>query len=213
MNGRLISRHRLPDTKMWVIVPVKELAHSKSRLAAVLPAEDRAELTRQLLRRTLRVLGQAPGAAGVIVVSRDTAVAQIAATYGAIPLAEKVGAGLNGAIRLGLQKAAAMGTSQVLILPSDLPFLRVEDVAVMGDPSSPAILIANDRNGTGTNALRLPLPTEFWVQYGRNSYHKHLAEARRLNLTIHTITSATLQFDLDTPQDWREFVTQEVQLL
>ncbi|NKQ35842.1 MAG: hypothetical protein HF973_09535, partial [Chloroflexi bacterium] len=138
------------------------------------------------------------------VISRDTAVAQIAATHGAIPLAEKAGAGLNEAIRLGLQKAAAMGASQALILPSDLPFLRVEDVAVMGDPSSSAILIASDRSGAGTNALRLPLPTEFEMQYGRNSYHKHLAEARRLNSPIHTIASPTLQFDLDTPQDWQE---------
>lgn len=198
---------------MWAIVPVKELANSKSRLAAVLSAEERAALTRRLLRRTLGVLGQAPGVAGIFVVSRDTAVTQIAAACGAIPLAEKAGAGLNGAIRLGLQKAAVLGASQALILPSDLPFLRVEDVAVMGDISSPAILIASDRSGTGTNALRLPLPTEFWVQYGRNSYPKHLAEARRLNSPIHTITSPTLQFDLDTPQDWREFVTQEVQLL
>ncbi len=194
---------------MWTIVPVKELANSKSRLTAVLSAEDRAALTRWLLRRTLRVLAQSPEVAGVLVVSRDTAVAQIAVTYGAIPLAEKAGAGLNGAIRLGLQKAAAMGASQALILPSDLPFLRVADVAVMGNSSSSAILIASDRSGTGTNALRLPLPTEFWVQYGRNSYHKHLAEARRLNFPIRTITSPTLQFDLDTPQDWQEYVTKK----
>jgi len=40
---------------MWAIVPVKELANSKSRLAAVLSAEERAALTRRLLRRTLGV--------------------------------------------------------------------------------------------------------------------------------------------------------------
>ncbi len=198
---------------MWVIVPVKELANSKSRLTAVLSSEERATLTRRLLRRTLRVLGQSPGVAGVLVVSRDTAVTQIAVTYEAISLAEAAGAGLNGAIRLGLQKTAAMGASQALILPSDLPFLRVEDVAVLGEPSAPDILIASDRVGTGTNALRLPLPTMFRVQYGRNSYYKHLAEARRLNHPSHTIASPTLQFDLDTPQDWQEYVTQEVQLL
>ena len=189
---------------MWTIVPVKELARSKSRLAAVLSAEDRAALTRQLLRRALRVLGQSPGVAGVIVVSRDTAVTQIAAAHGAIPLAEEAGAGLNGAVRLGLAAAAERGAAQALILPSDLPFLRVEDVAKMANTAPAAVLIAADRAGRGTNALRLPLPTAFRVSYGRDSYAKHLAEAGRLHLPIHTITSPTLQFDLDTPQDWRE---------
>lgn len=198
---------------MWVILPVKELAHSKSRLTAVLSAKERAALTRQLLRRTLRVLERSPDVAGMLVVSRDTVVTQIAAIYGAISLAEESGAGLNGAIRLGLQTAVEMGASQALILPSDLPFLGVEDVRLMGEQGPTSVLIASDRAGQGTNALRLPLPTEFRVQYGRNSYHKHLVEARRLHLPIHTITSPTLQFDLDTPQDWREFVTQEVQLL
>ncbi len=194
---------------MLVIMPVKELARSKSRLAGVLPAEDRAAVTRRLVRRTLGVLGQAPGVAGVIVVSRDTAVAQIAFTYGATPLAEEAGAGLNGAIQLGLDKAVKLQAAQALILPSDLPFLRVEDVDRMVNTAPAAVLIASDRAGTGTNALRLPLPTEFRVQYGRDSYRKHLAEAGRLNLPIHTITSPTLQFDLDTPQDWQELLLVE----
>ena len=42
-------------TDRWLVVPVKRLAHAKSRLAGVLPAAARTELVTQVLLHTLDV--------------------------------------------------------------------------------------------------------------------------------------------------------------
>ena len=63
---------------IWAIVPVKPLRDSKSRLAHILSADQRAELTGQMLGRVLDVLGIVTAVTRTMVVSRDPAVLKIA---------------------------------------------------------------------------------------------------------------------------------------
>ena len=57
---------------LWAIVPVKPLRRGKSRLAATLTDDERAELNRMLLERTLRTLIDLKEVEEVLVVSRDS---------------------------------------------------------------------------------------------------------------------------------------------
>ena len=57
---------------LWAIVPVKPLRRGKSRLAGTLSDEERAELNRLLLERTLKTLIDLKEVAEVLVVSRDS---------------------------------------------------------------------------------------------------------------------------------------------
>ncbi|MCP4358168.1 MAG: 2-phospho-L-lactate guanylyltransferase [Chloroflexi bacterium] len=190
---------------IWAIIPVKSLQHTKSRLTAVLSASERAHLTSHLLTRLLIILDNTPEVAQIIVVSRDETIGRVARQHNAIPLVESPEAKLNAAVHTGVNFAAAQGARQLLILPSDLPFLTRDDVAVVCAPlpsTSPSLIICPDRHQRGTNALCLPSDCSFQFQFGPDSFQQHLQEARRGRLTPHIIHTPGWQFDLDTVEDW-----------
>ncbi len=187
----------------WAVIPVKTLAETKSRLTAVLSPTQRASLTQFLLRRTLNVLAISGVVDQVVVVSRDTAVRQLAATHGALTLAEPAGAGLNGAIQEGARLAAIAHAFRLLVLPADLPFLTAVDVQI-GANSTPqlAMGICPDRHEQGTNGLLLPAQVDFPFQFGEGSFQKHVLAARYGRMTPHIVRIPGWQFDLDTAEDW-----------
>jgi 2-phospho-L-lactate guanylyltransferase len=212
-----ISRFTPPfnlTMSVWAIIPVKSLYQSKSRLARVLSAGQRAELTGQLLRRTLAVLAQSPAIDQLLVVSNDAAVLEIAAQYGAATLREGPKPGLNSAITQAVQVATAHQAAAALILPADLPFIQPEDIAMMVEAAetthssiltsqhSSEIVICPDHKDEGTNALLLNLPSSFTFHYGVSSFSRHLQKVEQLGLACHVVHAPGLKFDLDTEEDW-----------
>ena len=113
---------------IWVLIPVKSLLESKRRLSHLLPAEQRAELISDLLRRELSILNQVPDIGEVLVISSDPTVWAIARQHGALVEEEQDARGLNVAVTRGMAVAARNGASAVLILPADLPFITSSDV-------------------------------------------------------------------------------------
>ncbi len=187
---------------IWAIIPVKSLAETKSRLAAVLSPTERASLTQFLLQRTLDVLTASGVVEQVVVVSRDTAVQQLATTQNALTMAEPPGAGLNGAIQEGARLAALAHATRLLVLPADLPFLTAVDVqTVANNTPQLAMGICPDRHEQGTNGLLLPAQVDFPFQFGVGSFPKHVA-AGYGRLTPYIVRTPGWQFDLDTVEDW-----------
>ena len=59
---------------IWAIVPVKPIQRAKSRLAKVLSRDERATLSRQLLKNTLDTLSEVTQVERTLVISRDSEV-------------------------------------------------------------------------------------------------------------------------------------------
>lgn len=190
--------------KPWLLVPAKPLHEAKSRLASVLPASQRAAVSAHLLERTLHIAATAGCFAQMLVVSRDPAALALADRCGALPLTESV-ADLNVAAEQACQHASSLGATAALILPADLPHLRTTDLhaLVAAFDESKRVAIAPSRDG-GTNALLLPLPAPFALAFGLNSYCMHRRRIRAAGYAPQTVLTATLRFDLDTPQDWEK---------
>ncbi|MEZ4643193.1 MAG: 2-phospho-L-lactate guanylyltransferase [Chloroflexota bacterium] len=197
---------------IWAIIPVKPLRTSKTRLAHVLSAEQRADLIRNCLLHTLAVLQQLPAIAGSWVISSDAVVLATAMAQGAQVLAEEKPCGLNAAVQWGLQTAVHAHADGILILPADLPFMTPGDVTMMIDAvrvhegnGRAYMAICPDEQRTGTNALLLYPTTPFTFHYGPGSFQQHLAEARRRQRIPVVTTTPGLQFDLDTETDWQKY--------
>jgi 2-phospho-L-lactate guanylyltransferase len=183
-----------------VVVPVQAFEHAKSRLGAVLDAEERRDLVEHLLLATLAAALATPDVAEVLVVSPDPEVLDVAATAGARPVAQR-SRGLNPA----LQEARAVAAgSRLLVLPSDLPGLRPPDIARVldaGDAAgSPSIVLAPDRHGTGTNALLLDPPDAIDPAFGGDSRAGHAWLAASADIPFTEVTGV-LDLDVDTPED------------
>ena len=189
---------------IWAILPVKPLSQSKTRLAHILSQAERATLTQHLLEHTLEILQAVPQIDQILVVSRDETVLNTARRYHTHTFTESAPFELKTAVTQATKYATLQAVDRILIIPADLPFLQAYEIQNILNKvsSSESCIICPDEKQNGTNAFILPPSTNFQFQYGPNSYQKHLIEAKRLNLTIQTITTPGISFDLDTEADW-----------
>lgn len=186
----------------WLLVPVKPLDEAKSRLAPILTSAERSDLTRRLLQRTLMLAQQSGLFSCLLVVSRDPEVWELAQSSGGCALAE-AGDGLNRALLQGAAYAGRHRADSLLILPADLPLLRLQDLAALcalGETGDGTV-IGPAQEG-GTNALHLRLPPVLPFCFGENSFARHMAAAGAAGLAPQVYDSASLRFDLDQPAHW-----------
>jgi 2-phospho-L-lactate/phosphoenolpyruvate guanylyltransferase len=191
---------------LHILVPCKALALGKSRLSPMLSAPERAALCAELLRRTLDCALAIVPDERCHLVSADAAAADIAMARRVGTLAEPPEAGLNRALAAARDALCADTAAAVLVLPIDLPLASARAlqglVAVNG-----AVVAAPDRHGRGTNALYLAAAaaSTFTFRFGSGSLAAHRAEAEARGLTFHLFDDQALAFDLDEPEDLRDW--------
>jgi 2-phospho-L-lactate guanylyltransferase len=185
------------------IIPVGTLDGAKSRLGAVLDAEERLELTMLLARRTIAAAVATAGIAETIVVTPDDAIRRLADELGARPFRQR-DRGLNHGITAARDEAIAAGADAVVILPIDLPDITpaaIEDVLTpLADPQRPLVTIVPDRHGRGTNALLIAPPDAIEVCFGGDSRQAHVAAAKMAEARLVEL-GGPLALDVDTPDD------------
>jgi 2-phospho-L-lactate guanylyltransferase len=185
------------------IVPVGTLAGSKSRLGAVLDAEEREELALRLATTTIRAVLEATRIGETIVITPDDTVRDLAASLGARPIRQRAG-GLNRGIDLARDEAVAAGASAILIVPIDLPDVTPAAIdavaAALDDPRRPLVAIVADRHGRGTNALLIAPPDAIGPCFGGDSHAAHVAAAASAGAALIEL-DGPLTIDLDTPDD------------
>jgi len=186
-----------------VIVPLKAIKKSKTRLSR-LRLEDRAKLTRAMLRNVLVALGKARGISDVTVVSGDRTVSRIARRYGAKFLWEGRRPGLNEAVKLAIAKLEQGETGAAMIIHADLPFLTSQDIDRFVTRSKDCqIAIVPCKNGTGTNALLLRPPNAIPPVFGEGSYKMHVSLAKKTGVQWKVLRIRGIQFDVDDLRDLR----------
>ena len=183
------------------IVPVRSLSDGKRRLAGAMDDAARAALNEEFLVHALALAGALPGP--TLLVSPDEAVAAHPAAADAVHVADP-GLGLNTAVEAGREAARRLGAARIVVLPSDLPTARPEDVLALANAASP-VAVAPDRHRRGTNGLALDAGLDFAFRFGAGSFAAHMAEAARLGVAAQALDNSGLALDIDTPQDWRDW--------
>ena len=186
----------------YAIIPVKPLNRAKSRLARALKAPTRAALVRSIFSRTLDVVALVNRIDGVIVVSRDLTILELARQRGAITLMES-DSGLNPAITQAAHWAVQRHARSVIVIPVDLPLITSADLDAVIDRAEEerCIVIAPDRHEDGTNVLLVRPPDAIQFTYGASSFKAHRTQAIERGLLVHEYRSPTTAFDIDVPDD------------
>jgi len=206
MTGKRIRK----TGPIHAIVPLKIIKQSKTRLSG-LSSKDRRKLTIAMLSNVLVALRKSRKIDDVIVVSGDKGVSRIAHLYGAKLLWEGKRHGLNKAVKLAIGKLGQEDAETAVIIHADLPLLTAKDVdAFVSSSKHVQIAIAPCKNGTGTNALLLRPPTVIPPAFGRDSFRAHLSLARKSKFRWKVLRISGIQFDIDDPQDLREFMSHRV---
>jgi 2-phospho-L-lactate guanylyltransferase len=189
--------------RIWAIIPVKPFVRAKSRLADVLPAEQREALAEMMFRRGVEVLKQTRQIAGVLVISRDTKVLAVARDYGVNTVQESGAPELNAALLRASDFVRIRGADGVLVVPSDLPLYTsadIEQIVHLGRYHM-TVVVTPDRNDDGTNALMVNPPGLIPFSFGPGSFRRHIELAEKAGATVKVHRSENLSLDLDTPAD------------
>jgi 2-phospho-L-lactate/phosphoenolpyruvate guanylyltransferase len=192
-----------------ILVPCKMLKEGKSRLSSILDAPARRELCRAFLAATLETACVITKPSLIRVVTSDPEAAAIGRDYSVCNVADN-GGGINIGLDIGraelLEEIADQG--MLLVLPTDLPF--ASPASIMDILSYPGdIVIAPDKNGSGTNLLllRYRAVREFEFSFGPGSFSLHCTTARSKNLKIAVARDTRLAFDVDEPADYQRWMS------
>lgn len=169
---------------MKAVVPFKTV-NAKSRLSAILTAEERARLARLMLDDITGVLREA----GMKVVLLTTSPFRYDAE---VVVSEK---DLNPALNDFLSSE----TGPVMIIMADIPLITVKNVRDM--LASPADVVISPGRGGGTNVQYIKEPRKYHVDYYGASFLDHMRIARDSGLTVEVFDSFNASSDVDEAQD------------
>ena len=193
---------------LWVVMPVKDLANAKQRLAGALAPGERHALFRAMLEDVLCALAASRGLAGILMVTRDLEARELAARYGARVLAEAANRGHTAASSLGAETLAREGAAGMLQLPADIPLITPGDIAAVLQVhgAAPAVTLGPSRDRRGSNAVACSPPDLLPLRFGDDSFFPHLRRAHALGIEPQIVQRPGLALDIDTPDDLRAFL-------
>jgi 2-phospho-L-lactate guanylyltransferase len=188
----------------FALVPVKDPARGKSRLAELLSESERLALNRELAHRTFECCAAAFGPERTVVVTAAEAIAAEASARGLIVVREGSGGGLNAALALAARHAISQGAGALVVVPVDLVLLKPEAIqrVIASLMDAPGCVLVPDRHGAGTNVLGLMPARADLFCFGERSLDKHRRAAAEAGLRVRVQTDPALALDLDTPEDY-----------
>ena len=192
----------------WAVVPIKQFAAAKSRLAPVLAAGERAELARLMAEDVLDVLMACRDIfAGVAVVTSDREAAAMAHRHGARIVLAAADNGINAAIAAALEAIDPGANDGLMVVPSDIPQVTrdalAQAAAAIAVPRSLAIAAATEDGGTNLFACR---PARIMPpRFGPRSFEQHSRASSQIGIDLHVLHVPELSLDIDRPGDLRKF--------
>src|SRR5215471_18068461 len=190
-------------TGIWAVVPVKDTAAAKQRLASAIPPALRQQLMLAMLEDVLAALAEAPGLAGRLLVTTDPAAQDLASHYGFDCLTDGAADGHTGAVMAAARHLAAAGAQGMLTVPGDIPLVTAAEIAQLlaAHRPAPSFTIAPSHDELGSNAVLVSPPDAVPLRFGDNSFFPHLAAARACGIEPKVMALPRIALDIDTPDD------------
>ena len=184
-----------------MVVPIKAFTSAKSRLSDKLDPDRRACLAQAAADRVLRAVADCPLVdLRLAVVDTDLA-ARMALHRNFEVLQRPDLLGQSAAVGAGFSAAIKRGATNILTVSADIPLVRPKDIDEILRPRPPVLVMVSDREGLGTNAMRLDPAIDLHFHFGPDSLAMHKREAAALRLPVKVIDNRRVRLDIDTPDD------------
>jgi 2-phospho-L-lactate guanylyltransferase len=192
---------------IWAVVPVKDTAAAKTRLAAAVPSELRQGLALAMLEDVLTALAEARGLAGRVLVTIDPAARDLASRYGARVIADGARDGHTGAVTAAARCLAAEERGAMLTLPGDIPLVTAAEIEqlIAAHLPAPSFTIAPSHDEMGSNAIIMSPPEAVKLRFGDDSFRPHLAACRAAGIEPTIVRLPGIGLDIDNPADLAHF--------
>ena len=186
-----------------VLLPVKDPANAKQRLAQLLSPQERRQLVWTMFKEVGRALAASREADRIVVVAHDEAVLQYALQQGWDIIAETEQVSHSDSVDRAAGSLGQQGFEVVLCLAADTPLLRAEDVDCLLRMKlvSPQAVLVPSRDRRGTNALLRVPPRAIPARFGNNSLVLHKREAESAGARVAMVENPRMALDLDNVAD------------
>jgi 2-phospho-L-lactate guanylyltransferase len=188
-----------------VLLPVKDFANAKQRLAPQVDAETRAGLARAMLSDVLNVLALARAPQRVVVFTACDEAIRMTRSCGFDVILEKSVDGHSAAVNHMLEQLSGT-SSRLLSIAGDLPKLAPSEIDFALDAASEPVTLIPSRDWTGTNGVVFIPPARIAMEYGEGSFRRHLSKASAAGLRSDVMNLPGVAFDIDTPDDLQAFL-------
>jgi 2-phospho-L-lactate/phosphoenolpyruvate guanylyltransferase len=187
-----------------ILLPVKNLANAKQRLASVLEQQARTELAQAMLSDVMDALAAYAGD-GVSLATSDSFAIELAGQYGFEIIRDESNFSETDAIEMATRLCESRGVESTLVIPGDIPLIEVADLCAIyeSSPEMGSVLVpSGDKRGTNA-VLRRPAAL-FPLRFGNDSFMPHLAAAIGTNKSCVVLSLPRIALDIDTPEDLGE---------
>lgn len=188
-----------------ILVPVKNLAHAKQRLAAVLDAAARTKLAQAMLFDVLETLAAWPNRGEVGIVTSDPFAIDAARHFKFEVIADISNRSETDAIEMATKFCQSRGADHTLVIPGDIPLIQPNELEMIlqSAPSRGSVLVPS-ADGRGTNAVWRSPAGLFPLRFGNDSFKPHLAAARATNRSCVVLSLPGIALDVDCPADLQQ---------
>jgi 2-phospho-L-lactate guanylyltransferase len=190
-----------------ILIPVKNLAHAKQRLASILDQPTRTELAQAMLFDVLEAVRQCR-CKEVALVTKDPFAIKLAQHFNFQVIPDNANSGETDAIALATQFCESNEIDSTLVIPGDIPLTQASELDQILDaaPATGSVLVpAGD--GRGTNAILRRPAGLFPLRFGNDSFKPHLAAARATHQPCVVVSLPGIALDIDNPSDLAQLAT------
>jgi 2-phospho-L-lactate/phosphoenolpyruvate guanylyltransferase len=204
----MANERRTSRSDIWAVIPVKGAALAKQRLADAVSPRLRKDLALAMFQDVLDAVVAAPELHGIVVVTADPTVAEIAQRAGAEIWSDGAYDGHTGAVTAAARRLAAASCT-MLTIPGDVPLVSAADISsvIAAHPiAGPAFTIVPAGDELGSNTIVCSPADAVPLRFGPDSYFPHLAAARAAGLTPTIVRHRAIAHDIDEPSDLMRFM-------
>jgi len=191
-----------------ILVPIKNTASAKQRLASVLDQPARTQLAQAMLHDVLTVLYQWKDRPAVGIVTSDPYATKMAAEYRFEIIPDPDNPGETGAIEMATRICVERGEASTLVIPADIPLIHSSELEeiLQHAPAEGSVLVpAGD--GRGTNAAYRRPANLFPLRFGNDSFKPHHAAAQATGKACIVLKLPGLAVDVDNPADLQQLIS------
>jgi 2-phospho-L-lactate guanylyltransferase len=187
-----------------ILLPVKNLAKAKQRLASVLDQPARTELAQAMLSDVVAAIAAFAGDE-VTLATSDPFAMELARRHVFEIIRDESNVSETDAIEMATRTCEARGVQSTLVIPGDIPLIEAADLRAIYDasPKAGSVLVPS-ADKRGTNAVLRRPASLFRLRFGNDSFTPHLATAIATNKTCVVLSLPRIGLDIDTPEDLRE---------
>jgi 2-phospho-L-lactate guanylyltransferase len=188
-----------------ILIPVKNLAQAKQRLADALDQPARTELAQAMLLDVLEAIAPWTDQIKLALVTSDPFALDLAERYDFEVIPDAANSSETDAIEMATQVCVSRGVDFTLVLPADIPLILSSELeAILHAAPKEGSVLVPAADGRGTNAvLRRPAGL-FPLRFGDDSFQPHRAAAEATQKPCTVLQLPGVALDIDNSSDLRQ---------